>query len=173
LYKVKDETFMITELSIDPRPLIWEDDTTLHAVKNGNILEVGMRAGNPRLIRSTPLDEGVSEFFGMFGNRPLVRKGRDVFLGEKVLIELDSGEGRRVIATKSLIFVSASATDFTVFNHHGHEVGKASPGKVVYLGSIGEDSRTVYGLAGSMLLRVHLDNTTLKVEDVSDLDGFH
>jgi hypothetical protein len=173
LYELKEERFVISDIVIDHRPLLWEDDSTLYATKDDKVLEVKLESGAPRLIRTIPIRKGVTEFHGMFDDKPLVSKMTKIKLGNRTLVELDDfARYYQVITTKKAIFVSASSTNLVVFDHKGREINRTNPGRTIRFGPVGKDPSTVYGLAGSMLLRVSLEDGSLNIEEVVDLSDY-
>ena len=171
LYELKEERFVMSDIVIDHWSFLWwEDDSTLYAAKGDKVLEVKLESGAPRLTRTIPIKKGVIEFHGMFDDKPLVSKMMRIKLGNRTLVKLDDlARNRQVITTKKAIFVSASSTNLVVFNHKGLEINRTNPGRTIKFGPVGKDPNTVYGLAGSMLLRVSLEDGSLNVEEVVDL----
>ncbi|MHC4463933.1 MAG: hypothetical protein ACYS30_21235 [Planctomycetota bacterium] len=171
LYELKEERFVMSDIVIDHRPLLWwEDDSTLYAPKSDKVLEVELESGAPRLIRTIPIKKGMIRFHGMFDDKPLISKMTKIALGNRTLVRLDDlARNRQVITTKKAIFVSASSTKLVVFDHKGREINRMNPGRKIQFGPVGKDPNTVYGLDGSMLLRVSLENGSLNIEEVVDL----
>ena len=171
LYDLKEEKFVISDIVIDHRTLVWENDTTLFVTNDyGNIVEISLEYGTPKLARTIPVEEGFMLFYGMFDDRPLLQTYEGIRLGDKILIELDQpGFKFRVAATKMAIFVSASPTELVVFDRSGREVDRTNPGKLIRFGSP-RDQNTVYALTDSTLLRVSVENETLNIHTVCDLN---
>jgi hypothetical protein len=171
LYDLKEEKFVISDIVIDHRTLVWENDTTLFVTNDyDNIVEVSLEYGTPKLARTIPVEEGFMLFYGMFDDRPLLQTYEGIRLGDKILIELDQpGFKFRVAATKMAIFVSASPTELVVFDRSGREVDRTNPGKLIRFGSP-RDQNTVYALTDSTLLRVSVENETLNIHTVCDLN---
>jgi len=171
LYELKEEMFVMSDIVIDLRPLIWKDDSTLYAMKDDKVLEVKLESGTLSLARTIPIEKEVSQFYGMYDDQALILvwKDKQIKLGNKTLVELDRSDTNRVVATPIAIFVSVSPTDLVVFDHKGREINRTNPGRTIKFGSIGKDPNTVYGLAGSMLLRVSVENGNLNIEEVVDL----
>jgi hypothetical protein len=104
----------------------------------------------------------------MFDEQPLIYAGDELRLGQKTLLRTDSSKGFSAIATQTLIFVSASQT-LIVFDGSGREVCRAKPGRVIGLGSVGENQSTIYGVAdGATIVRISAEDGVLHVEDVYD-----
>ncbi len=171
LYDLKEEKFVISDIVIDHRTLVWENDTTLFVTNDfDNIVEVSLESGTPKSARTIPVEEGLMLFYGMFDDRPLLQTYEGIRLGDKILIELDQpGFKFRVAATKMAIFVSASPTELVVFDRSGREVDRTNPGKLIRFGSP-RDQNTVYALTDSTLLRVSIENETLNIHTVCDLN---
>jgi len=171
LYELKKEKFVISNIIIDSRPLIWKDDSTLYARKDDKVLEVKLESGSPRLVRKISIEKGVTQLYGIFDDQALVLiwKDKQVKLGNKKLIELDQPIVHRVVTTPEAIFVSASPKNLIAFDHKGREISRTNPGRTINFGPFGEDPNTVYGLADSILLRVSLEKGNFTIKEVVDL----
>jgi len=170
LYDLKKETCVITNMVMDTRPPVWQNDATVYVTNDDNLLEVKVESGSPKLIRTIILEEGVTFFYGMFDDQALVQKEKEIKLGNRTLVELDQvGRKFRVITTETTIFVSASSKNLVAFDHEGREIDRINPERTIRFGSIGKDPNTVYGLAGSMLLRIYVENASLNIQEVCDL----
>lgn len=170
LFEHQQQKFVLTNLNIDPRALVWKDDGLLYATNENKVLTVELKAKEPRVVRSIPLKE-ITLFYDMFGDRPLFRTDEGIRLGDKTLIELDQpGAKSRVATTNMAILVSASPTNLVVFDHSGHEVDRINPGKIIRFGPQ-KDRNTVYALADNTLLRVSVENKTVNIHTVCDLDN--
>lgn len=170
LFEYQEQKFVLTNINIDPSVLVWKDDGLLYATNKDKVLIVELKAKEPRVVRSIPLKE-ITLFYDMFGNRPLFRTDEGIRLGDKTLIELDQPRAKsRVATTNTAIFVSASPTNLVAFDHSGHEVDRINPGKIIQFGPL-KDRNTVYGLADNTLLRVSVENKTINIHTVSDLDN--
>jgi hypothetical protein len=172
LYELKEEKFTISDIIIDHNPLVWDNEDTIYATNGDNILEIKLTSGVPRLVRTIPIEEEVTRFFGMFDNQPLVWKDKKIKLGNTTLVELNQNSRNRVITTKTNIFVSASSSHLVVFNHKGQEISRTDPGELIDFGSIGKNPDTIYGLAESKLLRISLENANLKIQEVCNFADF-
>ncbi len=171
-YDLESEKFVISEIDGGTPPLLWRDDTTLHVKKDNTILEVKLKSGTPRLVRTIPLEDDVMYFDGIIGDQLLVGTDRLLKLGNKTLIELDRADGSRVIRTQTAIFafvLSNSSTTVVVFDHKGHEICRSNPSKIIRSVTIGKDPNTLYGLSDSMLLRITLEDKKVNIEEVADL----
>jgi WD40 repeat protein len=170
LYDYQEQKFVITKLDIDYRFVVWGYDGLLYATSGDKILAVELKTKKPRVVRTIPLKERLISFYGMFGDRPLFQTYEGIKLGDKMLIELDRpGIKFRVAATKMAVFVSASPTQLVVFDRSGREVDRTNPGKIIRFGSP-RDQNTVYALTDSTLLRVSVENETVNIRTVCDLD---
>ena len=175
LYDLKEEKCVISDILMDAGcPPVWKDDATLYVTSDNNIVEVRVESGVPRLVRTIPIEEGewAAIFYGMFDDRALVLRYKEIKLGNKTLVELDRATRNRVITTDTTIFVSACSTNLVAFDHEGREIDRTNPGRTIYFGSIGKDPNTVYGLADSVLLRIRVENGRLNIHQVCDLAGF-
>lgn len=170
LYDLKEETFVISDIVIDHRTLVWENDTTLLVTNDYyNIVEVSLESGTPKSTRTIPVEEGLTLFYGMFDGQALIQRDKKIYLGNRTLIDLDRNSRYGVITTKTNIFVSASPTELVVFDRSGREVDRINPGKLIRFGSP-RDQNTVYALTDSTLLRVSVENETLNIHTVCDLN---
>lgn len=169
LYSVENKKFVRTRLEIDHRELLWRSDGLLHVTDNDKVLAVGLKAGEPVVVRSVPLEGELTIFYGMFGEQPLFQAFDEIRLGDKTLIALDKPLKFRVIATEMTAFVAASSTQLVAFDRKGHEIGRTDPEKALVLGSVGEDPNTVYGLADSVLVRISAKERNLVIQEVCDL----
>ena len=170
LYQYQEQKFFVTtKLDIDYRFVVWGHDGLLYATSGDKILAVELKAKKPRIVRTIPLKERLTSFYCMFGDRPLYQTYEEVRLGDKKLIELDQPVKFRVAATKMAIFVAASPTELVVFDRSGREVDRIDPGKSIRFGSP-RDQNSVYALTDSTLLRISVENETLNIHKVCDLD---
>jgi hypothetical protein len=169
LYNSIEEKFMISDIAMNPRPPIWKDDDTLLVTNDNNILEISLESGAAKLVRTIPLEEDITWFYGIFDDKPLVQTGRQIKLGDKILTELDLPHKFRVITTQSTIFVSSSPTKLIAFDLKGSEISRTNPERKIQFGSVGEDPNTVYGLNVNMLLRIYVESDSLNIQNVYDL----
>ncbi|MCP4258719.1 MAG: hypothetical protein GY774_14645 [Planctomycetes bacterium] len=172
LYDLKEEKFVLSDIVIDHRPFVWENDTTLLVTNHDKIVEVSLESGTPKLERTVPIEGGLTFFYGMFDGQALVLKGKEIKLGNRTLAVLGRNTRFGVSTTKKAIFVSDSSTNLIVYDHKGHEINKTNPGSTIHLGSIGEDPNTVYGLSGSMIMRISIENGSLNIHEVCDLANY-
>ncbi len=172
LYKLKEEKFVISDIVIDHRPLVWKNDAALYASNGDSVVEVKLESGAPKLVRTIPIEKGVSFFYGIFDDQALVQKNKKIKLGTKTLVELDQARRYGAITTKTTIFVSASSTNLVVFDHKGREIDRTNPKSAIHLGSIGKDPNTVYGLSDSSLLRICVEDGDLNIQEVCELAIF-
>ena len=119
------------------------------------------------MIRTAPLNKGLTIFYGMFGEQPLFLAFDEIRLGDKTLVTLDQ-PASRAIATERVVFVSASPRQLIAFDRSGHEISRSDPRGLIKFGSV-KDPNTVYALADSDLVRVSVEKGSLSVETVSDL----
>jgi hypothetical protein len=171
LYNLLQEKFVISDIVIDHRPLVWKNDTTLYVTNGDSVIEVLIDSGIPTSGQTTPLEEGMGLFYGILDGQPLVQKDKKVRLGNKTLVELDRHSRNGIIRTETYIFVSASPSRLCVFDKKGRELTRANPETTIQFGPVGKDPNMVYGLAGSTLLRISLENGVLKVQKLVDLSG--
>ena len=172
MYKLKEEKFVISDIVIDHRPLVWKNDATLYASNGDSVVEVKLVSGAPRLVRTIPIEKGALFFYDIFDDHALVQKNKNIKLGTKTLVELDRDRRYGVITTKTTIFVSASSTNLVVFDHKGREIDRTNPKSTIRLGSIGKDPNTVYGLSDSSLLRICVEDGGLNIQEVCELANF-
>jgi hypothetical protein len=171
LYESKKEQFMLSDISIDHSAPIWKDDTTLYTTKEGDAMEVRLQSGVPTVVRTFPIGQGQVLFLGMIREQPLIETEKGVALAERILAEVDQIDARRILTTQTAIFVSTSPTNLSVFDHEGRLTAKINPGKVIFFGPVGKDPSTVYGLANSTLLYIHVEDGSVIVQEVCDLAG--
>lgn len=175
LYDLKEEKCVISNIVMDAGcPPVWKDDSTLYVTSDNNAVEVTAGSGVPTLVRTIPIDEKewAAIFYGMFDDRALFLRDKEIKLGNRTLVELDRALRNRVITTDTTIFVSASSTNLVAFDHEGREIDRTNPGRTIRFGSIGKDPNTVYGLADSALLRIRVENRSLNIDQVCDLADF-
>jgi hypothetical protein len=168
LYKYGDKALAKTGLALDHRPVTWGNDGLLYGTKDNEVLAIKVTGGKPRVVRTIPLREQLTLFYGIFGEQPLFQAERAVKLGDKRLMMLDQPYKFRVMATGKTIFVSASSTSLGVFDTAGHEIAEGNPGRLIKLGSV-KDPNTVYGLADSSLVCLSVEKGALKIQTVADL----
>lgn len=168
-YDIKENNFVVSKIVMDPRPPVWKDDYILYAPNNDKVVEVSLESGEPKLTRTIQIDNNTSWFYGIFDDHALVLKDKEVKLGNKTLVELDQARKFRIIVTKAFIFVSVSSKDFVVFNLDGREICRINPGSIIDIGSIGKNPNTIYGLTGSTLVQVCVENESLNIQKVCDL----
>ncbi len=168
LFRFGDRKLVKTALGIDYRQVVWGNDGLLYATDDDKVLAVEVKAGEPSAVCTSALNTELTAFYGMFGEQPLFQSYDEVKLGDKTLIALDQPAGLRVVATEVVAFVSASPGQLVAFDRLGREIDKSAPGRIVKLGSV-KDPNTVYGIAGSMLLRVSVVNGHLRTQEVCDL----
>lgn len=170
LFEYEQQKFVLTNLNIDNNFLVWKDDGLLYATNKDKVLIVELKANEPRVVRTIPL-KGSMLFYDIFDDRPLFQTDEGIRLGNKTLVELDQpGAQSRVATTNTAILVSASPTNLVVFDHSGHEVDRINPGNIIHFGPQ-KDRNTVYGLADNTLLRVSVENKTVNIHTVCDLDN--
>jgi len=172
LYNLKEEKFVISDITTDYHAPLWTRDGTLYVPNRAGVQEVTLASGAPRVVRTIPIEAGVFEFYGLFDDQVLVQEDNKIKLGYRTLVELDRPSKSAVIATDTMIFVSLSPKDLVVFDGEGREIDRIEPGKRIRFGSIGEDPNAVYGLAGMVLLRVAVENRSLDIHHVCDLADF-
>lgn len=172
MYDLSEEKFLLSDILMRPggRPF-WKDDATLYVNTDDNIVEVKLESGEPRLVRTIPIEEGGPIFCGMFDDQALLHHYEtQITLGNRTLVELDRPAGCRITTTKAYIFISASSENLIVFDHKGREIDRTNPGRTISLGPAGKDPNTVYGLADkSVLLRVCVEDGSLNIDVVCDL----
>ncbi len=181
IYDISTNKYVGTNTVIKPGRPVWRDDSTFYVVSgrsnltpDGGIIEMRItpRVPVPAIRRILPLEEEVSRFYGMVDGQLLTRKGKEICLGDKSLVELDATSDDRIVVTETTIFVSASPSSLVAFDRRGHQVGKVNPGRIIQLGSIGKDPGTVYGLTRSTLQYILRRNMSLDVGIICDLGEF-
>lgn len=170
LYEYQEQKFMVTKLDIDYRFVFWGHDGLLYATSGDKILAMEWKSKKPRIVSTIPLKERLILFYGIFGDHPLYQTFEGIKLGDKKLIELDQPVKFRVAMTEKAIFVSASPTELVVFDRSGIEVDRTNPGKSIRFGSP-RDQNSVYGLTDSTLMRISVENKTINIHTVCDLDN--
>jgi hypothetical protein len=169
LYRLGDKALVETGLAVDYLPVTWGNDVQLYGTKDNEVLIIELTGGKPRVVRTVPLGEQHTLFYGMFGEQPLFQAGREVRLGNKTLMVLDQPSKFRVMATEKTIFVSVSSKCLGAFDTAGHEIARSDPGRLIKFGSV-KDANTVYGLADDSLVCVSVVQGALKIQTVADLD---
>lgn len=172
LYRLVDSKFVISNIVIDHRPPVWKNDTTLYVTNDNKVVEVRVDSGIPKLARTIPLEADTELFYSIFDGQALTQKSKKIKLGNRTLVELDQHSRTGVIATDTSIFVSASSTSLVVFDIKGNKLSQINPEKAIRFGSVGENPNTVYGLVGSVLLCLRMENGSLNIQEVCDLANF-
>jgi hypothetical protein len=161
---------MVTSIPTDHRRAVWKDNTSLYVPQNDGVVEVRIDSGKPEQVKRIPIEKDAPFFYGIFNGQPLIQNyNRKIELGTRTLVELDRDSTTAVVTTRKYIFVAASAKTLVAFDTNGRELCRTNPGRVVGFGSVGGDPNTVYGLTGSTLLRVFIENKSLNIEEVCDL----
>jgi len=172
LYRFSTKKFIISNVHIGYSPPFWKDDTTLCVPDKNNVHEVSIDSGVPKIVHTLPIEKDASWVYGIFGGEVLIQKDSKLKLGTRILIELEQDTAGAVITTEELISVVASPNSLVVFDHQGNELSRTNPGREIRFGSVCKDPNTVYGLAGSTLLRVRLESGNLSIQEVCDLADF-
>ncbi len=171
LYASRTEKLMVTGIPVGYGTPIWQDEATVYVTKDNRVMEVQLGSGVPKVVRTIAFRKEVAFFFGTFDGRPLAQIRTKLRLGRKTLAERGTAYRYRVAATQTAIFVSLSPTKLVAFDHQGREIDRIDPRRLIWLGSVGDNPDTVYGLAGSALVRVCLEHGSLSIEEVCDLDA--
>ena len=174
LYDSRNNRYVRSSVVMKPRPPVWKDDSTVYITTHRGVVEVLVDTPlqKPVIVRTIPLDKGVSRFYRMIGDSPLTRRDKRIQLGGKTLAELDLASDDRVATTETTIFISASSSHLIALDHHGCEVGRTNPGRIIELGPSGSDPDIVYGLTGSVLQYIRRGNATVDVKTICDLEEF-
>jgi hypothetical protein len=145
----------------------------MYIPNNDHVVEIRIDLDVPTPVRTIPAGMSFDLFYGLFDNQILIQKDKKIMLGNKILVELSMSRRDTLITTDELIFVFASPTNLLVFDHKGHELARTDPKRSIRFGSIShEDPHVVYGVSGSKLLRICLDNGRLVIQEVGDLANF-
>ncbi len=168
LYRFDAKKLVRTGLAIDYRQVLWGNDGLLYATNDNSVLTIEVKGGEARVIRTLPLKGELTLFYGMFGEQPLFQAFDEIRLGDKTLATLDQAHKFRVLATETVVFVSASRRQLTAFDRSGTEIGRSDPGRLIKFGSV-KDANTVYALADSDLVCVRVEKGSLSIDTVSDL----
>ncbi len=169
LYRFGDKALVKTGVAVDHGPVTWNGGL-LYGTKDNEALMVELAGGKSSMVRTIPLGERFTLFYGIFGGRPLFQAERDVRFGDKTLMVLDQPYKFRVLATNKNIFVSASSKCLGAFDTTGREIGRSDPGRLVKFGSV-KDPDTVYGLADDSLVCLSVAKGALTIQKVADLDN--
>ena len=172
LYNLATEEFVVSKIPITQSAPIWKDDTTLYVPNVDSILEVTIDAGAPKIVRSIPIEKGFLRAHGVFGGKVLISTNDKVKLGDRILVESDQTAETKVLTTQELIFILEYPGSLVAFDHQGNEVGKTTPGREIRFFSVGEVPSVLYGIAGSVLLRIHVKDGEIYIRELSDLANF-
>lgn len=169
LFNLREEKFMLSNITARAIGLVWTDDATLYVMNDDGAVEVRLESGVPRVVRSIPIGQDVVRFYGMFDGQPVVYEGDKLRLGDKILLRTESGKEYSAIVTEAFIFISVPPS-LIVFDKHGNEIYRASSSGAIQVGSVGENPNTIYGIADDgILMRIVMENGRLHIEDVCDL----
>lgn len=65
LDRFNDKKLVRTSLRLDHRQVVWGNDGLLYATNNNSILAIELKAGKPKVVRTIPLKEELTIFYGM------------------------------------------------------------------------------------------------------------
>ena len=171
LYKFGDKTLRNTNVALDYRTLIWEDESLLYGTRDDAVLTIKLTGEKATVVRTVRALGEITVFYGMFAEQPLYLSYGAIRLGDKTLAFLDRpGAKFRVISTNKIIFVSGAPNDLTAFDAAGNQIARSNPGRLVTFGSVRHPS-SVYGLADDSLVCLSVKKGTLKIQTVADLDN--
>jgi len=174
LYNIQGKQLVVTNIAIEfAQAPVWQDNNSLFIPQNDSVVEVRIDSVKPQVVRRISIDKDAPQFYGVFNEQPLIhQKDRKIKLGSKTLVELDRHRKDALITTDKWIFVAPSSKNIVVFDHNGLELPRAKPTGWIKFGSIGANPNRVYGIIGSTLVSVFIENRNVNIEEVADLASF-
>jgi hypothetical protein len=170
VYDLEEGSFALSDILMKSRYPLWRGDAIVQLLYGDEVVDVAVGTGEPKVAATFPIERGADWFYGMFDDKALVLQGREVKLGGRTLAECADSRISSVATSGVAIFVAASTENVVGFDYQGREVARTNPGRLIQLGPVGEDRNTVYGLAGTVLVRLALEDGQLSVRDVCDLE---
>jgi len=174
LYDLQNESYALSTIAMKPRRPFWKDHATLYLTnEDGDLDEVTVDSAAPLVARTIPMAKKVGWVYGMVDDQALTWAwDKQLRLGDRTLASLDKAMRLAALGTETCIFVASASTNLSVFDRKGREISRLDPGRMIRLGPVGKDPNTVYGLDGSTLLRISLNDGALRVKELCDLADF-